>query len=184
MAGFGVMAALLAFVELRADQVPEFAFDHAIVFVRVFDDFPADFDVLLKRFVAGVDHHAGEPLVDAVLAKLERIAVVEVNGDGDVGKADGRLDELIEIDGIGVLARSFRDLEHHRRLLLFASLDDGLQHFHIVDVESSQRVFPLERFGEKFPCVCQWHSCSLSDSIDCIRTQSGNIIETLRLKGK
>ena len=62
MAADGMSAAFLAFVELRADEMAEFGFHHAIVFVGVFHDFPGDFDVFLKRLVAGVNHHAGETL--------------------------------------------------------------------------------------------------------------------------
>ena len=69
MAAGGMCAAFLAFVELCADEMAEFGFHDAIVFVGVFDDFPGDFDVLLKRFVAGVNHHAGETFVNALLAQ-------------------------------------------------------------------------------------------------------------------
>jgi hypothetical protein len=90
-AAFGVNAPLLALVVLSADQLAQFAFHHAIVLVGVFDDPFADFDVFVKRLVAAVNHHAGEPFVNALLAKFERVAVVEVHGDGDVGSAHGRL---------------------------------------------------------------------------------------------
>ena len=86
----------------------------------------ADLDVLLERLVAGVNHHAGEPFVNALLAQLEGVAVVQVDGDGDVGQADGGLDEFLEINRVGVLARALGNLEHQRRLFLFAGLDDGL----------------------------------------------------------
>jgi hypothetical protein len=49
-----------------------------------------------------------------------------MDGDGDVGQADRRLDEFLEIDRVGVLARALGNLEHHRRLFLLAGLDDGL----------------------------------------------------------
>jgi hypothetical protein len=39
MAAGGMRAAFLAFVELRADQMAQFGFDDAIVFVGVFHDF-------------------------------------------------------------------------------------------------------------------------------------------------
>ena len=157
MALLRVAAAFFAFVELRADQVAQLAFDHAVVFVGVFHHLAADLDVLLERLVAGVDHHAGKPLVDAILAQLEGVAVVQVDGDGDVGQADGGLDEFLEIDRVGVAAGAFGDLEHDRRLFLFAGLDDGLEQLHVVDVESAQRVFALEGLGEQVFGMCQWH---------------------------
>ena len=118
----------------------------------------ADLDVLLERLVAGVDHDAGEAFVDALLAQFEGVAVVEVDGDGDVGEADGGFDELLEVNRVGVLAGALGDLEHHGRLFLFAGFDDGLEQFHVVDVESAEGVFALERFGEQVFGMCQWHS--------------------------
>jgi hypothetical protein len=61
----------------------------------VFDDFFGDLDVFGKGFVGGVNHDAGEAFIDALFAKFEGVAVVEVDGDGDVGEADGGLDELL-----------------------------------------------------------------------------------------
>jgi hypothetical protein len=45
--------------------------------------------------MAGVDHDAGEAFIDAFLAEFEGIAVVQVDGDRDVGKADGGFDEFL-----------------------------------------------------------------------------------------
>ena len=139
----------------------QFAFDHAIVLVGVIHHLAADLDVLLERLVAGVDHDAGEAFVNAVLAQLEGVAVVEVDRDGDVGEADGGLDELLEINRVGVLARALGNLEHDWRLLLFAGLDDGLEELHVVDVKSAQRVFALQRLGEQVFSMCQWHKSLL-----------------------
>ena len=146
-------AAFLAFVELRADEMAEFGFHGAIVFVGVFHDLFGDFDVLLERLVAGVNHHAGETFVNALFAQLERVAVVQMDGDGDVGQADGGLDEFLEIDRVGVLARALGNLEHQRRLFLFARLDDGLDEFHVVHVERAEGVFALQRLRKQVP-VC------------------------------
>jgi hypothetical protein len=115
------------------------------VLVGVLDDLAGDFDVLLERLVGGVDHDAGEAFVDALLAQLEGVAVVEVDGDRDGGEADGRFDELLEVDRVGVGTRALGDLEDDRGLFLFAGLDDGLDEFHVVDVESTEGVFALER---------------------------------------
>ena len=136
----------------------EFGFDGAIMFVGVFHDLLGDFDVFLKRLVAGVNHHAGEPLINALFAQLKRVAVIQVDGDGDVGQADRRLDEFFEINRIRVLARALGNLEHQRRFFLLARLDDGLDEFHVVHVERAQRVFALQRLRKQIPSVCQWHN--------------------------
>jgi hypothetical protein len=149
MAAGGMGAALFAFVELGADEVAEFGFHGAVMFVGVFDDLAGDLGVFLKGLVGGVNHDAGEALVDALFAKLEGVAVVEVDGDGDVGKADGRLDEFLEVNGVGVLAGALGDLEHQGGFFLLAGFDDGLNELHVVDVESAEGVFALEGLGEE-----------------------------------
>ena len=74
--------------------------------------------------------------------------MVKVDGDGDVGKADSGFNELFQINGIGVLPGAFGNLKHDGGFFLLAGLDDGLEQLDIIDVESTQRVFPLEGFGE------------------------------------
>ena len=153
-AALRVAAAFFAVVVLRANQHAEFTLDDAVVLVRVLHDALADLDVLVERLMAGVDHDAGEPFVDALLAKLEGIAVVEVDGDGDGGQADAGLDELLEVNGIGVLARALGNLQHHRSLFLLARFDDRLEQLHVVDVKRAERVFALERLGEQVFGMC------------------------------
>ena len=75
------------------------------MFVRVIDDFFANLDVLIEGFVAGIDHHGSETFIDAFLAEFEGISVIQVDGDGDIGKADGGFDQFLKIDRIGILAR-------------------------------------------------------------------------------
>ncbi len=98
--------------------------------------------------MARVNHHAGEALVNALLAQLEAVAVVEVHRDGDGREADRRLDELLEVDRMRVLAGALGNLKHHGSLLLFAGLDDGLEQLHVVHVEGAEGVFALEGLGE------------------------------------
>ena len=154
----GVTAAFFPIIVLCADQHPQFAFDRAVVFVGVIHDFFANFDVFLERLVAGVNHHTGEAFINTFLAQLEGIAMVEVDGDGNVGEADGGFDEFLEIDRIGVLARALGDLEHQRRFFLLASLNDGLDQLHVVDVEGAEGVFAVQGFGEQVAGMCQWHN--------------------------
>ena len=55
------------------------------------------------------------------------------------------------------MARTLGNLEHQRGFFLFAGLDDGLDEFHVVDVESAEGVFAFERLGEQVFGMCQWH---------------------------
>jgi hypothetical protein len=99
-AALGIAAAFLAVVVLRAHQHAQLAFHHAVVRVGVFDDAAADLDVPGERLVAAVNHHAGKALVNALLAKLEGVAVIQVNGEGDVAGGNGGFDQLFEINGL------------------------------------------------------------------------------------
>src|ERR1041385_725382 len=71
MSASRVTASFFSFVELSADQFTEFALDDAIMFVRVIDDLLANFDVFIEWQMRAIDHHRGEPFVDAFLAKLK-----------------------------------------------------------------------------------------------------------------
>jgi hypothetical protein len=63
--------------------------------------------------VRGVNHHAGETFIDAFFAR-SKVAVIEMNGDRDVAQADGGFDELLEVNRVGVLARTLGNLEDER----------------------------------------------------------------------
>ena len=71
-------------VVLDAGQHAELAFDGDVVLVGVLDDLAGQLDVLLVGVVRAVDHHRGEAGVDARLAQLEGVAVVEVQGEGQL----------------------------------------------------------------------------------------------------
>ena len=148
MAFLRITAAFFAFVKLGPDQVPQLAFDDTIVLMGIIDDLPADLDVFIERLVAGIDHHAGKAFIDALLAQVERIAMIQMNGNGNIGQADRRLDQFFQINGVGILAGAFGNLEHHRRFFLFASLHNRLEQFHVVHVKCAQRIFALQRLGE------------------------------------
>ena len=148
---------------LSADEHAQFPFHDAVVFVGVIHDALAQFGIFFKRLMAAVDHHAGEAFIDALLAQLEGVAMIEMDRDGDIGSADGRLNELLEINGAGVLAGAFGDLKHDRRLFLLAGLDDGLEQFHIVDVEGTDAITALGGFVEDLAQCGEWHRSLLAD---------------------
>ena len=140
MAAGGMGTAFFAVIELGADQMTELGFDGSIIFMRVFNYFAGDFRIFFKRLMAGIDHDAGETFIDALLAEFEGIAMVQMDGDGDVRQADGGFDELLEIDGVRVLTRTLGYLKNQRSFFLFASLNDSLDELHVVDVEGAEGV--------------------------------------------
>ena len=158
VAAGGVCAAFFAFVKLRANQMAEFGFHRTIMCVCVFDNLAGDLGVLLKRLMRGINHHAGESLINALFAQLERIAVIEMNRDGDVAQANSGFDELLEVNRVGVGARAFGNLKDQRGFFLFTGFNNRLDEFHVVDVESTEGVFACESFREEVFSMCQWHS--------------------------
>src|SRR5881394_262317 len=183
---FGVATAFLAVVVLGAHEHAQLAFDHAVVLVRVVDHAFADLDVLVELLVAGVDHHAGESLIDALLAELKRVAVVQMDGDGDVGQAHGGFDQLLQVNRVGVLAGAFGDLQHHLSFFLFAGFHDGLEQLHVVYVESPEGVLPLQGFGKQVSGMCQWHSIDMVLLGRAARSRGhaqGPILESKRQRG-
>ena len=102
-----------------------------------------------------VDHDRGEAAVDAGLAGLEVGAVVQMQGDGQLGVAqDGSLDQLHQVVVVRIGAGALGDLEDDRGLLLGAGFGDALDDFHIVDIERADGVAAvvglLEHFGRGY----------------------------------
>ena len=76
--------------------------DHAVV-MGVLDDLAGDLDVLVEGLGGGVDHDGGEAAVDAGLAGLEVGAMVQMQGNGDLGALDDSgLDQLDQVGVVGV----------------------------------------------------------------------------------
>jgi len=86
--------------------------------------------------MAAINHNAGVTVVDAGLDEVERVTVVAVNGDGQLGMVlDGGVDDVFEVADVSVLAGALADLEDQRALFLGAGIDDALRDFHVVDVK-------------------------------------------------
>src|SRR5690606_15206344 len=83
-----------------------------------------------------VHHHRGEAQLDGTLAHRGRYAVVLVHDDGNVRELlDGRLDQVLEEVGTGVLACPGRGLQDDRTVDLVGAHHDGAHLFEVVDVE-------------------------------------------------
>ena len=82
----GVIGVLGRDIVLDAGEHAELAFDRDIVLLRMgeVDDLLGERDVLVVGQVRAVDHDRGEARLDAALAELEAVAVVEVEGDRDI----------------------------------------------------------------------------------------------------
>ena len=105
--------------------------------------------VLLER---AVHHDRGVAQLDGALAGLEAVAVVLVHGDGNLGIQFGRRqDEVKEVAILGKGARAAAGLDDDRGVGLLGRAHDGLNLFHIVDVECADAVTALGGLVEKLP---------------------------------
>ena len=141
---------------LDAGENAELGLDRDVVGVSVLDDLLREGDVLLVRQRRTVDHDGREAGVNAALAGLEAVAVVEVKDDLRIratellGVFDRALSHVAEDRRVRILAGALRDLHDHGRLGLDRSLDDGLHLLHRVEVERGDGVTALDRLGEHF----------------------------------
>ncbi len=137
---------------LNAGQSTQLSLDHNAVIVSVLNDLTGDLDVLSERLGGSVDHNGGEAAVDAGLAGLEAVAVIQMQRDRDLRALDGSgLNQLHQVGVVGIGARALGHLQDNRSLLLAAGFGDGLNDFHVVHVESADSVAAvislLEHFG-------------------------------------
>jgi hypothetical protein len=153
--GLGVGVLLGLDIVLDARKNAELTLDGDVVGARVseLDDLLREGDILLVREMRPVDHDGAEAELDAVLADLERVAVVEMQHDRDhlvlrmdfPRIFDRALGEKAQDRGVRVLPRAGRDLEDHRRLGLDACGDDSLELLHLGEVVPRNRVAASHR---------------------------------------
>ena len=154
--GLRVVALLSLDLVFDAGEDAKLGLDRHVVLVRVVDDLLRELDVVLERKGASVDHDGREAGVDAALARLEAVAVVEVEDDLGLlaaellGVLDGAFGHVAENRGVRVLARALGNLHDHGRLSLDRGLDDGLHLLHRVEVERGNGISALDRLCEHF----------------------------------
>ena len=126
--------------------------------MRILDDLTGQGDILLKGLGGGVDHNGGKAAVDAALAELEGVAVIQMQRDRDFGIFDDRsFDELDKIGVVGIGAGALGDLENDRALQLPCRFRDSLHDLHIVNVECADGVSSVISLFEHFFCGYKCH---------------------------
>ena len=139
-------------VVLDTGQGAQLGLDHDTVVMGVLDNLAGDLDVLGKGLGGGVDHNGGKAAVDAGLAGLKVRAMVQMQGDGNLGALQNSgLDQLHQVGVVGIGAGALGHLQDDGSLLLTAGFGDALHDFHIVHVESTDGVAAviglLKHFG-------------------------------------
>ena len=146
---------------LNACQYSELAFYGYVELVSVVNHLLREGNVLFVGKAGAVNHHRAEAHVDAALAGFERIAVVEVKHDFGVLAAKFlsifhcTFCHVAEQSLVGVSACALGYLQDNGALLCRSGLDDGLQLFHVVEVEGGDSVAALDGACEHFARVHQ-----------------------------
>ena len=126
----------------NASQHAQLSLYGYVVSVSIFYHLLGDADVLLIRKRAAIKHNAGETIVDAVLAELEAVAVVEVKNNLRILATEllsifySTLSHIAKDGAVCIVAGTLADLHDDGRLCLYCSLYDGLHLFECVEVES------------------------------------------------
>ena len=125
--------------------------------VRVGDDFLRDADVFGQGIFGSVDHDRRESFIDTALAEFKRIAVIEVQADGQTRFFHRGEHEVLQISGVGVFSGAARYLQDQRRVLGDARVHDTLNGFEVVYVERADGVTVFVSLFEHFRRCYQWH---------------------------
>ncbi len=139
--GFIEFTGTFTIIMLRTNEFAQFAFNYGIMGMGVFHHFLGDSDVFFKGQMAAVDHNAGKTFIDTFFAEFKGIAMIQMDSDRNIGKADSGLDELLQIDRVGIAAGTAGDLKDEGSFFFFARGNDGLHELHVIHVECPKSVF-------------------------------------------
>ena len=158
--GASVVSNLRRNLVLYTCQYTELTLYGYIVLVSVLNHLLSQRYVLVVGEVATVDHNRRETHIDAILAELERVTVVEVQNDRNVltqllSVLNSTLSHIAEQSLVSVLTRTRRNLQDYGRAALNASRDDSLHLLHIVKVESGDSIATLDSLSEHLTGVHQ-----------------------------
>ena len=118
-------------------------------------------NVFGKGLGGSVDHHGGEAVVNAALADLKAVAVIQMQADGQAGLNDGGLHQLHQVGAVGIGAGALGHLQNQRCLQLRSRLRDALNDLHIVHVEGADGIAALIGFFKHFLRSNQRHDHDL-----------------------
>ena len=124
-------------------------------------DLLGDSDVLFIGESAAVKHDTGETVVNALLANLKAVTVVEVKGNLRIGTAEllgilhSTLSHVAEDGAVSVGTSTLADLHDDGRLGFHGSLHNSLHLLHGVEVEGGDGIATGNGLLEHFTGVYQ-----------------------------
>ncbi len=152
--GLGVVALLGGHLVLHAGQHAQLALHRHVILVGVLHHLARNPDILLIGQGAAVIHHTAETHVDAALASLKAVAVVQV--EHNLGMLAAQLlgilhspfGHVAQQGGVGIFAGPLGHLQNHRALGLHCGHNDGLHLLHIVEIECGNGITAVHRLGK------------------------------------
>ena len=131
---------------------------HNTVGVGILNYLAGDLDVLFKGLGGSIDHNGGKTAVNAALAGLKAVAMVQMQSDGQTGLDHSSLNKLGEVGVIGIGAGAAGNLKDQGGAEVLSGLGDALDDLHVVDVESTDGVAAVIGLLEHFFRGYEWHS--------------------------
>ena len=150
----GISVVLSADLILNTCEDTQLTLNRYVILMRIVNNLLRQSDILLIRQVRTIDHDRREAHINTRLAQLERITVIQVKHDlrflttQFLSVLNSALSHITEQSLVRVVTGTLRNLKDHRRLCLDSSLDNGLQLFHVIEVESGDSITALDGFSE------------------------------------
>jgi len=142
---------------LNTGQRAQLSLDDDAVIVGVLNDLLGDLNILSERLGGSIDHDGGKAAVNAGLASLKAVAVIQMQTDGQASLDDSSLDQLGQISVVGISASALGNLQDEGSVDFHSSLSDTLNDLHVVDVESTDGVAAVISFLKHLSSSDQWH---------------------------
>ena len=120
-------------------------------------------DVVLEQLVASVDHDGGVTGAQGLHAAVVAVAVVEMQGNGNLGALGRGLDHAVEVIEAGGLDGARGGLHDDGGLGLLGGLEDSHHELEVLDVEGADAVVVLLGVEQHFLGGNE-HGCSLLPS--------------------
>ena len=139
---------------LNTRENAELSLNCDVVLVSVGNNLLRELDILFERKRTAVNHDRAEARINAALASLKAVTVVEVKDDLGLlateflSIRDGTLSHVAQNRGVSVLTRTLRNLHNDGRLRLDCRLNNRLHLLHCIEVERRDRITALDGLCE------------------------------------
>ena len=149
-----ISVVLSAYLILNTSEDTQLTLNSYVILMRIVNNLLCQSDILLIRQVRTVDHDRREAHINARLTQLERITVIQVKHDLRflatqlLSVLNSTLSHVTKQSLVRIVTSALRNLKDHRRLCLNSSLNNSLQLFHVIEVESGDCITTLDGLSE------------------------------------